>query len=115
MTEAGFRKKLKIFYLFIILHFILFIPRRAREVFVIFLSCAVNPLLQTLGLVVFFIQALFNSSLIFLAYYLGIGVSAILSRLSGKDYLNLNSKDKSTFWLKKETPNKDVLTLTRQF
>ena len=115
MGKHNLRESFRLIYLTIILYFVLFIPNKLRQLFVIFLSFFSNPIFKTVGLVYFFVSGIVNFLFIFVAYYCGIGLSAVISFFIRADYLYLRKNDRTTFWFKKDKVDKNIDYLKRQF
>lgn len=48
-------------------------------------------------------------------YYLPLGVGSLLARLSGRELLDLNTKDRPSYWRSRAQPEKTLASLERQF
>ncbi|HOW27010.1 MAG TPA: hypothetical protein PK876_00715 [Elusimicrobiota bacterium] len=108
-------KRLRSAALSLLIHGALLLPLRLREVLIILVSVLCNPLYKSLRIVGHKVQNTVNSVLIFFAYFIGVGVSCLLSRLMKEDPLGMRSKDTGTFWRKKETSSETVNDLERQY
>ena len=69
--------------------------------------------MQSFGLT---ITVIINSVMLFAVYFIGVGMSSLFAKLSGKHFLELKtSKQSDSYWIDSECPKKEKDTHYRQF
>jgi hypothetical protein len=65
----------------------------------------------------FVISDIVNFILLVPVYFIGVGFSSLLGKLSGKKFLNLKNKDKNlkSYWVEKDSKKKKIDYYYRQF
>jgi hypothetical protein len=108
------KKRLSIVSAYIVCLFVALMPIKVRITFIFIINFIYNHILATTRLIVMVLARGFTHVLIFLAYYLVLGPTAIAVRLMGRDYLSLNKPDGSMF-TDKEPADKTEERFERQF
>lgn len=115
MFWNNLRKSIRIKIIFILLRLLLCMPLRVREIGIILLSVVSNPLLRTIKICGYSVQQMVNLVSILLTYYLGVGLSALWSRIMRADYLLLQDRNRKSFWSTKVWDVEETENLKRQF
>ena len=56
-----------------------------------------------------------NFILLFFVYYLGVGLTSIIAKVFRKHFLDLNFKDKNSYWVRHKQTSKKIDEFYRQF
>jgi len=115
MSRDNLPKSIRIKIIFILLRLLLCMPLRIREIGIILLSIVSNPLFRTIKICGYYLQQIVNSAAILLTYYLGVGLSALCSRIIGADYLLLKNRNRESLWSVKAGDVEEKEHLKRQF
>lgn len=108
------KRRLSLISAYIVCLFAALLPIKLRITFIFVINFIYNHILATTRLAAAFAARRLTRLLIFLAYFLVLGPTAVLARLLGEDYLGERAAGES-FFTAKEPPDESEERFERQF